>query len=94
MAIPIADSEAAIVKIKNENNCPYKSSRYTEKTTKFKFIPSNINSIHIKIIRILVRLKTIPDIPTKNKKLLTISCLINIKKQVNNNNNTTLVLTN
>ena len=68
IANPIADSAAAIVRIKKENNCPYKSSKYIEKRIKFKFKLSKTSSIHIKITSILRRLKTIPNKPIKNKK--------------------------
>ena len=61
MANPIADSEAAIVKINKENNCPYKSSKYNEKYMKFKFKDNNINSIPIKTIKIFRKLKKIPN---------------------------------
>lgn len=53
IAKPIEDSHAAMVKIKIENNCPKKSSKYTEKTMKFKLTLNKINSIQIKIIKML-----------------------------------------
>ena len=50
---------------------------FSETGSQFKL--NNINSIHIKIIRILLRLNTIPSIPIIYKKILIVSCLRNIK---------------
>ena len=82
MANPIADSDAAIVKINNENSWPYKSSKYIEKTIKFKFRLNRTNSIHIKVIRIFRRLTTIPIKLIINKKIFAVNCLINIIKNI------------
>jgi hypothetical protein len=68
IAKPIADSEAATVKIKRENNSPMISSKYIEKNKKFKFIDNSISSIHrITNIR-FCRFIKIPNKPIQNKK--------------------------
>jgi hypothetical protein len=69
---PMADSEAATVRINKTNNCPDTSSKYLEKVIKFKFTDNNINSIDIIKIRIFLRLKIKPSTPTKNSKIFII----------------------
>lgn len=64
---PIADSAAATVKIKNENNWPTASSFKHEYKIKFKLTAKSNNSIDINTISILRRTKKIPKRPTINK---------------------------
>jgi len=79
IANPVADSAAATVKINNENNWPYKSSKYNENVTKFKLMLNNTISIHINVTRICRRFKIIPKRPIKNKNKFTVLCIKSIK---------------
>lgn len=65
---PIADSAAATVKMKNENNCPMASSFAHEKLMKFKFTDKSNNSMDINTISIFLRIKATPIRPTQNKQ--------------------------
>jgi len=70
--LTIAAAESAIglallVSTKSANNCPRKSSKYTEKNKKFKLTAKSMSSIDMSIIRIFLRFKKIPQIPSKNK---------------------------
>jgi hypothetical protein len=67
-AKPIADSDAATVKIKNENIWPIASSFAQENTIKFKLTDSNNNSIDIKTINIFRRIKAKPISPIEKRK--------------------------
>lgn len=67
IANPIADSAAAIVNMNKTNTYPVISSKYIEKTTKFKLIANNINSIDINVINIFFLFKISPNTPIKNK---------------------------
>ena len=70
IANPIADSEAATVKINKANNSPKISSKYNEKNIKFKLIDNNINSIEISINIRLCLLIIIPNNPRLKRKKL------------------------
>lgn len=78
MAKPIADSAAATAKTNKAKICPTKSSKKTEKHTKFKFKDNNVNSNDINIRIKLFLFKTIPKIPIKNNKKLKFICKLNI----------------
>ena len=71
MAKPIADSVAAMVKIKITNNCPKTSSKYIENTIKFRLTDKSINSIDIIIIKIFFRFNTNPKAPIANNVVFT-----------------------
>jgi hypothetical protein len=64
----MADSEAATVKMKKENNWPITSSLEHEKITKFKLTASNNNSIDINTINIFRLIKERPINPKENKQ--------------------------
>jgi len=59
------DSAAATVKMRREKICPLRSSKYVEKIRKFRLTARSINSIHISITTIFLRLKKIPQTPSK-----------------------------
>lgn len=67
IAKPIADSAAAILKIKMENTNPVASSKYSEIYIKFKLTESNNSSIDINIIIIFFLFKYNPQSPIRNK---------------------------
>ena len=56
-----------IVNMNKTNTYPVISSKYIEKTTKFKLIANNINSIDINVINIFFLFKISPNTPIKNK---------------------------
>lgn len=68
-AKPIADSEAATVKISKANNSPITSSKYSEKKIKFKLTETKMISIESRIDMRFFRLIIIPHNPlVKSKK--------------------------
>jgi hypothetical protein len=59
-ASPIADSAAAMVKIKREKICPKMSSKYKEKTAKLRFAHRSINSIPTRDFKTLLWFESVP----------------------------------
>ncbi len=80
MAKPIADSAAATVKTYKAKTWPIMSSKYTEKKIKFKFSPTNINSIDIKTTNKLRLFSTKPKTPKRKIIVETVSRVFKEKK--------------
>lgn len=68
MANPIEVSAAATERMKRVNNCPTRSSRYTDPIRKRKFTANNESSIDIITIKIFFRFRKRPQRPKKNIK--------------------------
>ena len=72
-AKPMADSVAAIVRIKRTKIWPTKSSRYIEKAAKFKLIDNSKSSIDMIITKIFLRFKITPSNPIKKTMLVIVN---------------------